>query len=443
MNRDEYWFWLYTTPDIFREDMERFFKVFQTPQEVYEADTRMLLADHLISERQKVNLDRSKRSQEFRKAMEQMQKDGIRFVHRESEDFPEKLKQIPDAPYGLFVRGNLPDPDMPSVGMVGARACSEYGKKSARKFAHALAAGGVQIISGMAIGIDSESAKGALAAQGRTFAVLGSGVDVIYPLSNLNLYYEICATGGGVISEYPLGTPAVAWQFPMRNRLISGLSDRLLVMEAKERSGTLITVRYALEQGRDVYALPGRISDKNSEGCNQMIADGAGILLSPALLLEEIRKPKGAGRRLLFTELLQEALLNPEAGGESNVSEEELAVLNPKAPLSAAAESGTPLGDVTDAESPLSDSSITGIAQSSNLRSEEPEGKSAHANAPQPATQTLSQKLLSLMDDDPISAQTLVKKSGESPERAGAALAELELAGLIEEVSKNMYVKII
>ena len=293
MTKDEYWFWLCNIPGIYREQIQKLLSFYHTPEEVFFADKREMTECQLLSEKNAAELEKNRKENRNPWKMEQMLKEGVRFLNPDSPEYPEKLKLIPEPPYSLYVRGALPDPSCPSVGMVGARACSEYGRKQALRFAQALASKGVQVVSGMAAGIDSLSAKGALAGGGKTFAVLGSGVDVIYPMENFNLYYEILVSGGGILSEYPMGTEAIAWQFPYRNRLISGLSDRLLVMEAKERSGTLITVRYALDQGRDIYALPGRITDRTSEGCNRMIADGAGILISPEYLLAEIfRQPE-------------------------------------------------------------------------------------------------------------------------------------------------------
>jgi DNA processing protein len=237
-------------------------------------------------------LEKSRKSGDFKRVFEKMQRDNISFVHDEHPDFPERLKILNDCPLALYVRGTLPDDAVPSVGMVGARACSGYGREAAGRFARELAAGGVQIISGMAVGIDSHSAKGALAVGGRTFAVLGSGIDVIYPAVNIGLYYEIVTSGGGIISEYPLGTQPISWHFPHRNRLISALSDRLLVIEAGKKSGSLSTACHALDQGKDVYALPGRINDCLSEGCNMLIYDGAGVLVKPHFLLEEIFRGK-------------------------------------------------------------------------------------------------------------------------------------------------------
>ncbi len=194
--------------------------------------------------------------------------------------FPERLRQIPDPPYGLFVKGILPDPDRPAVAIIGARACSAYGREAARLMGSAAAAAGIQVISGMARGIDSISQKACLDAGGKSCAVLGSGVDICYPPEERPLY-ERLSSEGGIISEYPLGTQPLNKNFPPRNRLISGLADLVLVIEAREKSGTLITVDMALEQGREVAVVPGRITDALSQGCHKLYSQGAHLVISP------------------------------------------------------------------------------------------------------------------------------------------------------------------
>lgn len=212
---------------------------------------------------------------------------GIRYIWAGEPDYPERLKKIEDPPFGLYVKGRLPEERKPTVGIVGTRMASAYGRMQARHFAASLAAEGVQIISGMARGIDGIAGRGALDEGDDSFAVLGGGVDVCYPKENRDLY-EALADRGGLISEYRPGLQPQNRFFPSRNRIISGLSDILLVIEARERSGTLITVDRALEQGKDVWALPGRIDDRNSAGCNELIRQGAGIALSPEMLLESL-----------------------------------------------------------------------------------------------------------------------------------------------------------
>lgn len=201
--------------------------------------------------------------------------------------YPERLKVLADSPERLYVLGNLPEPGKKSVAIVGARACSAYGRKQARYFAVSLAARGIQVISGLAAGIDAAAHEGALEGGGKTFAVLGCGTDICYPRENYGLYRRI-REQGGLLSEYEPGVAPHAWHFPRRNRIISGLADLILVVEAKQRSGALITADCGLEQGKIVCAVPGRLGDALSAGCNQLIAQGAGIALSPELLLEEL-----------------------------------------------------------------------------------------------------------------------------------------------------------
>lgn len=192
-------------------------------------------------------------------------------------DYPRKLKYINQAPYALYYKGQLPL-DVVSVAIVGSRKCSEYGRCMTEKLAGELAKHGVPVISGMAYGIDSAGHAGALQNHGKTYGVLGCGVDICYPPAAKNIYEKIYQSQGGILSEYPPGTNPLPIFFPQRNRIISGLADIVVVMEAKLRSGSLITADFAMDQGKDVYALPGRISDKNSQGTNHLIYQGAGIL---------------------------------------------------------------------------------------------------------------------------------------------------------------------
>ncbi len=205
----------------------------------------------------------------------------IGFLTISDPQYPQHLRQIYDPPYALYVKGNLPQEDRKSAAVIGARACSGYGIQQGRRLARELAAHGVQIISGLAYGVDSEGHWGALESgvPGATYAVLGCGVDVCYPAEHEALADRILEQGGGLVSEFPMGTPPKSGQFPMRNRIISGLSDCILVIEARKRSGSLITVDQALEQGREVFALPGRVGDSLSEGCLHLIRNGANVLM--------------------------------------------------------------------------------------------------------------------------------------------------------------------
>ena len=232
---------------------------------------------------------------------------SLRYIERYDPDYPPYLRRYDRMPAGIYVAGDLPDPTLPSVAIVGARKCSIYGKKEAERFGCALASQGVQVISGLAYGIDVASQIGALKAGGKTFAVLGSGADVCYPKENQDVYDEILEKGGGIISEFDPGTEAAPWHFPLRNRIISALADLVLVIEARKRSGSLITVEYALEQGKSVYAIPGRNGDSLSSGCNALIAQGAGIAISPEMILEELAYVKNsAEEEILFGEEAEE-----------------------------------------------------------------------------------------------------------------------------------------
>ncbi len=212
---------------------------------------------------------------------------NIQFITIFDLAYPKRLMEIATPPYALYVKGKLPDDNIKTVAIVGARECSPYGEVMAAEFSKALASRGIQIVSGMARGVDSAGQSGALSVGGKSFAVLGCGVDICYPREKIGLYMEL-QEQGGIISEFPPGTSPLAQHFPARNRIISGLSDIILVIEAKEKSGSLITADTALEQGKDIYALPGPINSHLSRGCNKLIKQGAGILLSPEDLLEDI-----------------------------------------------------------------------------------------------------------------------------------------------------------
>ena len=212
----------------------------------------------------------------------------IEYIKRTEEGYPKILNNYERMPEGLYFAGSLPDPDIKAAAIVGARSCSRYGSLEAEHFAKVLSQAGVQIISGMALGIDSAGHRGALDAGGKTFAVLGCGADICYPSSNARLYRRIIETGGGIISEYPPGTPALPHHFPTRNRIISGLSDAVIIIEARAKSGSLITADLALEQGKEVYALPGRVHDPLSLGCLHLLSQGAAPALSPEQILSDL-----------------------------------------------------------------------------------------------------------------------------------------------------------
>lgn len=216
----------------------------------------------------------------------------LKYYSKDHEEYPKRLKLINDPPLGLFVKGSLPKDDRPAIAIVGSRACSEYGRAMSIRFGRELGALGIDIISGMAAGVDGYAHSGALEGQGLTYAVLGCGAEMCYPRTNGKLYMQI-QEKGGIISEYCPGTAPVAINFPRRNRIISALSDGILVVEAREKSGSLITVDMGLEQGKDIYALPGRIGDVLSLGCNKIIRQGARLITEPADIIAELAPKYG------------------------------------------------------------------------------------------------------------------------------------------------------
>lgn len=214
-------------------------------------------------------------------------KNKIRELGLTGEGYPTNLKYIYDPPPALYIKGNIIPQDNIAIAVVGSRQASYYGLKNAQELAFELAAGGITIISGLARGVDSAAHRGALKAGGRTIAVLGSGLNMIYPEENKGLAEEI-SRNGAVVSEFPQDTPPHRHNFPRRNRIISGLSLGVLVVEAAKRSGALITVGFALEQGREVFALPGKIDSFTSQGTHDLIKQGAKLVESTEDIIEEL-----------------------------------------------------------------------------------------------------------------------------------------------------------
>ena len=228
-----------------------------------------------------------RRSLDLDAAWERVVQSGVQVYTWDDAEYPENLRQVPLSPPVIYVRGDLMDEDRLAVALVGTRQASAYGREVARRLGQELAQNGITVVSGLALGIDAIAHEAALAAGGRTIAVLGSGVDQIYPLQNRKMAHAML-TQGALVSEYPLGTRPEASNFPPRNRIISGLSLAVVVVEAGQRSGALITAKFAAEQSRDVFAVPGSILQPSSAGCNALIQDGASPLLSVADLLDQL-----------------------------------------------------------------------------------------------------------------------------------------------------------
>lgn len=288
LTEKEYWYWIWNIPGIGNARIRQLLQLYDSPKDIYHFTKEKELAkiEGFGPKTIQALLD-SRIDGKIQKSYDKLMKAGIYFVTKEDDEYPNKLKNIYDPPYCFYLKGKLPKENKPTIAIVGARECTEYGREMAGYFAKNLGEQGVQIVSGLARGVDSYAHKGALHTVGNTFAVLGSGIDICYPRENFNLYYEMIETGGGIISEYGLGASPIPGNFPMRNRLISGMADGILLIEAKEKSGSFITIDYGLDQGKNIYALPGRVSDDFSRGCNNVIKMGAKLVQSPQDVLED------------------------------------------------------------------------------------------------------------------------------------------------------------
>lgn len=283
----KYAIWLDGISGLGRASKIALVKAFGSAKNVYMLNDDELIKTDCIKPAKKKLIREAKTDSSLEDKYALFLKSKVKAVSYEGKDYPEQLRNIYDPPYVLYYFGRLPDENRFSVGIVGARMCDEYGRTYAIKIARELTKCGCQIISGMAYGIDAASHWGCIKGGGDTYGILGCGPDVIYPEKNTMLYEEIIKKGG-VISELFPGTLPKPGFFPLRNRIISALSDVLIVIEAKEKSGSLITADLALEQGKDVYVIPGRITDALSFGTNSLIKQGAGIITSVEDLIKEL-----------------------------------------------------------------------------------------------------------------------------------------------------------
>lgn len=282
-----YWEWFCSIPGIYRRHREILLRCFGDPKGVWQAEAGEWkhLKEHgcdwvgCVETHQKES--------DPQETVYKNRQLGIQFTSCEQSDYPKLLRSIRDFPYGIFYKGRLPTEEKKQIAVVGARVCTHYGKHLAEQLAGQIAQAGGEVVSGAAYGIDGAAQWAALSAGGASFAVVGGGVDCRYPRANDRLYDRL-EEEGGVLSEFPPGTKPLRYHFPLRNRIISGLSEIVTVIEAKHGSGSLITADYALEQGRTVLAVPGRLDDELSRGCNELIAQGAGVILSPESFAEQV-----------------------------------------------------------------------------------------------------------------------------------------------------------
>lgn len=376
MREDYYWYWVNNIVGISNAKLKKLFAVFDTPEEIYKASDRLLESVKDIRQTDIATIKESRKDDYIYRQYSDIERQGIRFTYPGHINYPDKLLNIYDYPYILYYKGKLPDTDKPSVAIVGARNCTEYGRMVAQHFGESFAGMGLQVISGMALGIDAAAQKGAIKKGGYSLAVLGCGVDICYPRTNIELYTHL-HDYGGIISEYPPGTAPRAGLFPMRNRIISAMADALVVVEARQKSGSLITADQALEQNRDVYVVPGRIGDALSEGCLKLIKEGAQVITSPMDIMSTKSIEIYYNRRQITDDKRDSLDSNSISDGNLKKS---------------------------------------GLASPKNM-------------------------VYSQINLFPVSLETIISNSGISLVEAEGILLELELDGLIEEVSKNYYIR--
>ena len=263
---------------------------FKKIEYIYNAKEEELLEVKGIGEKSAQIILKAQKSYDIDKYLEFMIKHNIDIISMKDKEYPSILKNIYDPPISIYIIGNKKILNLDTIAIIGCRECSKYGSNVAKELAYNISKRGINIVSGLAKGIDSMAHIGTIRAKGKTIAVLGNGLDTIYPSENINLAKEIIKNDGAIISEYPLGEKPKKQNFPERNRIVSGISKGIIVVEAKEKSGTLITVDFALEQGRDVFVVPGNINQENSTGTNKLIKQGARIITHYNDVLKEYGK---------------------------------------------------------------------------------------------------------------------------------------------------------
>lgn len=287
MDQRFYWLALKFVPGIGNTGYQRLLQYFNTPENVFQASKRELSKIEGIKKDSISAIINFNLADEVNRELSLIDKYGVSLIATKDPFYPKNLARVPDAPSLLYVKGVLKEVDEWAVSVVGSRMATHYGKTVTERLCADLAKKGITIVSGMARGIDTAAHCGALMGGGRTMAVLGSGIDVIYPAENKRLYERI-VENGAVISEFPMGTPPYSQNFPIRNRIISGLSLGVVIVEATHRSGSLITAQLALDQGREVFAVPGSVGSFKSMGTHNLIKQGAKLVEYANDIVEEI-----------------------------------------------------------------------------------------------------------------------------------------------------------
>lgn len=296
LEEKRHWIWLSLIPNLGSKKIQSLLEQYKDPKTIYHLKEKDLSKIKGIGEKSIKNMVNPQIRESVERHIQYMIKNEIDIISIHNSKYPKILKEIYDPPISLYVKGNTNILNQKAIGIVGCREASRYGKSVAKYFSYHLAQEGINVVSGLAKGVDSYAHVGAICKVnmakkwencGKTIAVVANGLDIIYPKENEMLQKEILRTGGAIITEYPLGTKPEKMNFPARNRIISGISKGILVVEAKEKSGTLITVDFALEQGRDVFVVPGNINSSNSVGTNCLIKQGAKLVTNYTEIFKE------------------------------------------------------------------------------------------------------------------------------------------------------------
>ncbi|MCR5145849.1 MAG: DNA-processing protein DprA [Clostridia bacterium] len=273
-----YWIWYSRIENVSSLKKCKLLTKYKNVKEIFNLDEESLLKEEYLNSNDVSNILKKQYKECLKEYCKYLLKNNIKMITLFDKEYPEKLKLIYDKPVTLFAKGNIELLNKKGVAIVGSRNCSEYGKNISRRFAYELSKQNICIISGLAKGIDKYAHTGALEANGNTIAVIGNGLDYIYPFDNKNLYERIVNEDSLIITEYIIGTKPNRLNFPERNRIISALSDAILVVEAGKRSGSLITADFGLEHGKEIFAVPGNIDNYNSIGTNELIKQGATLV---------------------------------------------------------------------------------------------------------------------------------------------------------------------
>ena len=403
----QYWLWLTRLTGLRNQTRLALLRRFGTPENIYYAREEEILLTEGV-DRQQSRILSQHALDDADKVLGDCDRLGIQIVTMQDAAYPGRLRDIYDPPCLLYVKGRLPVIDAEAVvAVVGTRSCTPYGVACAQRLSYGLATGGAIVASGLARGVDSAASMGALMAGGVTLGVVANGLDVIYPRENRAMYDDICAAGA-LISEYPPGTKPLPGNFPRRNRVLSGISVAALVVEAPERSGALITAAAALEQGRDVFAVPGPIDAYASRGCNALIRDGAGLVTDARDILDgyAARFPEklSAGRKLPVV------LEQPSVQGADGQTEEA---------SGEGAETASAGNDAPGAPPVTREISAAGLTDDQI-------------------------QLLRLLDaETPVYADDLIDASGLPARRVLSALTVLEIDGLITQHSGKRYTRLV